>query len=151
VQALNACDTLTDRFTVTTVDGTPQVVTITIHGTDDVDRDDFYSGAHDFEPSSIAHVVFGSADTLGVGDSFHFKDEISGVAGSATTNLADGGHTLASISEIAAGTHGTPAISEEAQPIELSLPGQHAADNFNIDPHRAEGVVVTHVSHDLMV
>ena len=30
VQALNVCDTLTDTFTVTTIDGTPQVVTITI-------------------------------------------------------------------------------------------------------------------------
>ncbi|WFU84044.1 VCBS domain-containing protein [Bradyrhizobium sp. CIAT3101] len=35
VQALNACDTLTDTFTVTTIDGTAQVVTITIHGTND--------------------------------------------------------------------------------------------------------------------
>ena len=32
VQALNVCDTLTDTFTVTTMDGTAQVVTITIHG-----------------------------------------------------------------------------------------------------------------------
>ena len=35
VQALNAGDTLTDTFTVTTVDGTAQVVTITINGTND--------------------------------------------------------------------------------------------------------------------
>ena len=35
VQALKAGDTLTDTFTATTVDGTAQVVTITIHGTDD--------------------------------------------------------------------------------------------------------------------
>ncbi|MCS3894760.1 VCBS repeat-containing protein [Bradyrhizobium japonicum USDA 38] len=35
VQALNAYDTLTDTFTVTTIDGTAQVVTITIHGTND--------------------------------------------------------------------------------------------------------------------
>ncbi len=63
VQALNACDTLTDSFKVTTVDGTAQVVTITIHGADDTDRHDFDSGAHHFEPSSIAHVVFGSAGT----------------------------------------------------------------------------------------
>ena len=35
VQALNVCDTLTDTFTVTTIDGTPQVVTITIDGTND--------------------------------------------------------------------------------------------------------------------
>jgi len=35
VQALNVCDKLTDCFTVTTVDGTPQVVTITINGAND--------------------------------------------------------------------------------------------------------------------
>ena len=35
VQALNVGDTLTDTFTVTTVDGTPQVVSITIIGTND--------------------------------------------------------------------------------------------------------------------
>ncbi|MCP3477249.1 VCBS domain-containing protein [Bradyrhizobium sp. CCGUVB1N3] len=35
VQALNVGDTLTDKFTVTTIDGTPQVVTITIHGAND--------------------------------------------------------------------------------------------------------------------
>ena len=35
VQALNAGETLADTFTVTTLDGTPQVVTITIHGTND--------------------------------------------------------------------------------------------------------------------
>ena len=35
VQALNAGDTLTDRFTVITIDGTAQVVTITINGAND--------------------------------------------------------------------------------------------------------------------
>lgn len=35
VQALNDCDTLTDCFKVTTIDGTVQVVTITINGADD--------------------------------------------------------------------------------------------------------------------
>ncbi|QIO32152.1 VCBS domain-containing protein [Bradyrhizobium sp. 1(2017)] len=35
VQALNICDTRTDQFTVTTVDGTQQVVTITINGVND--------------------------------------------------------------------------------------------------------------------
>lgn len=35
VEALNVGDTLTDTFTVTTVDGTPQVVTITIDGAND--------------------------------------------------------------------------------------------------------------------
>jgi hypothetical protein len=35
VQSLDDCDTLTDCFKVTTIDGTAQVVTITINGADD--------------------------------------------------------------------------------------------------------------------
>ena len=35
MQALNAGDTLTDTFTVTAIDGTPQLVTITIDGSND--------------------------------------------------------------------------------------------------------------------
>jgi VCBS repeat-containing protein len=41
VQALNDGDTLTDTFTVTSIDGTEQVVTITIHGANDADPNDF--------------------------------------------------------------------------------------------------------------
>jgi VCBS repeat-containing protein len=41
VRALDADDTLTDTFTVHTIDGTAQVVTITIHGASDDDRYDF--------------------------------------------------------------------------------------------------------------
>ena len=41
VQALDFGDTLTDTFTVTSIDGTPQVVTITIHGASDADPNDF--------------------------------------------------------------------------------------------------------------
>ena len=151
VQALNACDTLTDCFTVTTVDGTAQVITITIQGTDDADRDDFHSGAHRFEPSSIAHAVFGSPNTLAPGDSFHFKQEVSGVAGSGATNLADGGHAATPIGEAADGAHGTPTVSATAPTIELSLWGQHAADNSTFGPQPTAGTVVSHVLHDLMV
>src|SRR5256885_14002379 len=35
VQALNVGDKLTDSFTVTTIDGTPQAVTVAINGTND--------------------------------------------------------------------------------------------------------------------
>ena len=41
VQALDTGDTLTDTFTVTTIDGTTQVMTITIHGASDADPNDF--------------------------------------------------------------------------------------------------------------
>ncbi|MBR0823796.1 VCBS domain-containing protein, partial [Bradyrhizobium liaoningense] len=38
VQALSSCETLTDTFTVTSIDGTEQTITITIHGADDRDH-----------------------------------------------------------------------------------------------------------------
>jgi VCBS repeat-containing protein len=41
LNALNTGDTLTDTFTVHTIDGTAQVVTIAIHGASDDDRYDF--------------------------------------------------------------------------------------------------------------
>ncbi|OCK56011.1 VCBS domain-containing protein [Bradyrhizobium sp. LMTR 3] len=41
VQALDEGDTLTDTFTVTTIDGTEQVITVTIHGASDADPNDF--------------------------------------------------------------------------------------------------------------
>ena len=61
VQALDDCDTLTDCFTVTTIDGTAQVVKITIHGTTD---------GYDFKSSA--------AGTFGSGDAFQFNDGIFG-------------------------------------------------------------------------
>src|SRR5207248_895340 len=107
------------------------------------------AGALDFSPSSTAQAVLssGATGTPGLGNSFHFKDEISGLAGS------DMGHTPASISyyENGAGTRGPPAISEGAHTIELALPGQHSADPFNIVPDHTAGAAVTHVPHDLIV
>jgi hypothetical protein len=98
--------------------------------------------------TSTAHGVFasGAAGTLGLGDSFHFKDDISGSEGSRVIGLA---HTPASIShsENAAAT----SASRGAQTIELSLPGQHLADHVHIVSDHTGGAVVTHVPHDLMV
>jgi VCBS repeat-containing protein len=127
VQALNDCDTLTDTFTATTVDGTPQVVTVTIHGTNDAEPHDFRS----------LH-----------GDSFHFKNEISAHEVSGAIDLAAVNFSPASIShpKDPAGTDAAPAISEPAQP---SL--QHSADNFSLVPDHTRGAVLTHVPHDLMV
>jgi len=127
VQALNDCDTLTDTFKVTAVDGTAQVVTVTIHGTNDADPHGFRS-SHE--------------------DSFHFRNEISGHEGSSAIDLAEVNFTPASIGQHtdATGTGAAPAISEPAQP-----PLQHPADNFSSVPDPAKGAVVSHVPHDLIV
>jgi VCBS repeat-containing protein len=77
VKALNACDTLTDTFAVTTIDGTPQTVTVTIQGAD-------AGGLHDFNSQANS-------------SSFRFKDDAdlqhpSVSAPSVDTSAAAGPH-----------------------------------------------------------
>jgi VCBS repeat-containing protein len=93
-----------------------------------------------------------TAGKLVLGDSFKFKDELPGHKGSDALDRGPEDHTPASIShhENSAGRHGLPEISE-TQTMEPSPPGQPSADHFSIVPHHAGGVVVTHVSHDLIV
>jgi hypothetical protein len=93
-----------------------------------------------------------AAAAPGLGDSFHFKDKMSGSEHSDVGDLAEVGHTPASIGhrENIAGPHGPPMISE-THTIELSLPGQHSADHSHIVPDHARSAVVAHVPHDLMV
>ena len=93
------------------------------------------------------------AETPGaLGDSFHFKDEISGSKGSRVTDVAELNGIPASMShhEDAAGTHGPLAISEGAQAIGLPSPEQYPDDEFHIVPHHAPSALVTH-AHDLIV
>ncbi|WFU17268.1 VCBS domain-containing protein [Bradyrhizobium sp. CB3481] len=71
VQALNDCDTLTDSFTVTTIDGTPQVVTIIINGANDTfyfkdDKSEFKtSDAIDLPESNSTSINSSEAGTSG--------------------------------------------------------------------------------------
>ncbi|WP_454617296.1 VCBS domain-containing protein [Bradyrhizobium cenepequi] len=162
VQSLDDGDTLTDTFTVTTVDGTPQVVTITIKGACDADRNDFDylatgttvwstlsadGGSHS---TPGADAMFGSeaAGTRGLGDAFHFKDKSSGPGGSGGFDLGNVDHGLASGHRDDAGEGHGP---EGAQPIELALQGQHSADHFGFVPDLAGNAVVTQTPHDLMI
>lgn len=99
----------------------------------------------------MAQAVFGRAvGTLG--DSFHFRDEISSSNGSGVANVAELNDLLSSMSHTGdnSGTHGLLAILEEARTFE-ALPGQHPEDHFNIVPHHAPGALVTHVPLDLLV
>ncbi|QWG17272.1 VCBS domain-containing protein [Bradyrhizobium sediminis] len=108
------------------------------------------SGAPDFGAPSTADVVIGAraAGTLGLGDSFHFNDGISGLDGSAPVDLAEVDLAAASINhrEDAAETGGHHAASDGAQAIEA-----HSADHFNLFPGRAASDGATHAMHDLMV
>jgi hypothetical protein len=71
VQALDVGNTLTDTFTVTTVDGTAQVVTVTINGASDADPNDFDSLAIGTEVISDPPYVYGTpgGETLAGGGS----------------------------------------------------------------------------------
>jgi Bacterial Ig-like domain/FecR protein len=98
--------------------------------------------------------ISGGRETPGApGDSFHFKDEISGSKGSRVTDVAELNGIPASMShhEDAAGTHGPLAISERAQAIGLPSPEQYPDDELHIFPHHAPSALVTHVAHDLIV
>ena len=72
VQALDVGDTLTDTFTVTSIDGTARVVTIAIHGASDADPNDFdnlaLGTAVSFEPPNIVHGTPGHDSIAGGGD-----------------------------------------------------------------------------------
>ena len=65
VQALNVGDTLTDTFTVTTVDGTPQVVTITINGTNDAAIISGTTTGSVIEAGGVANAVLGTPTATG--------------------------------------------------------------------------------------
>ena len=60
VQALNVGDTLADTFTVTTVDGTAVVISITINGASDADPNDFDHLATGTEVVTDPPFVFGT-------------------------------------------------------------------------------------------
>jgi VCBS repeat-containing protein len=65
VQALNTGETLTDTFTVTTLDGTAQVVTVTIHGTNDAAIVSGTTAGSVTEAGGIANASPGSPSATG--------------------------------------------------------------------------------------
>jgi len=85
VQALDDGDTLTDTFTVTTIDGTPQVVTIIIHGASDADPNDFDHLATGLAVICDPPYVYGTpgGDSIAGG---HHGQIIYGGAGNDTIN-----------------------------------------------------------------
>jgi VCBS repeat-containing protein len=111
--------------------------------------------AADAHAHTTAHVVFssGAAGTRGLGDSFHFKAEISNSEASDVIDLAGAGLNPAPIGqhENAAATSGPPASSEGAQTLELSPPKHHSSDDFSMVPDEAGSAFATHLPHDLMV
>ena len=88
VQALDADDTLTDTFTVTTIDGTEQVVTITIHGANDADPNDFDYLATGKTVICDPPYVYGTPGGDSIAGGGHHGQIIYGGAGNDTINGA---------------------------------------------------------------
>ena len=86
VQALDDGDTLTDTFTVTTVDGTPQVVTITIHGSNDADPNDFDHLATGKKVISDPPFIYGTPRGDSIAGGGHHGQIIYAGAGNDTIN-----------------------------------------------------------------
>ena len=126
VKALNACGTLTDTFTVTTIDGTAQTVTVTIQGADDVDLHGFHSQAN---------------------SSFRFKDnadlqQASVSALSADLSAAAGPHDLG---------HGFFSEGGQPHPVVETPDAFHFPGHGDVaDSPAAIGVAFHALHHDLI-
>jgi len=86
VQALDDGDTLTDTFTVKTVDGTAVVVTVTIHGSNDADPNDFDYLATGKKVISDGHFVYGTPGSDSIAGGGYHGQKIFAGAGSDTVN-----------------------------------------------------------------
>src|SRR5207302_13741 len=65
VQGLNVADSTTDTFTVTTIDGTAQQVTVTIHGTNDAAVISGTSSGSVTEAGGVANAIAGTPTATG--------------------------------------------------------------------------------------
>jgi Ca2+-binding RTX toxin-like protein len=86
VDALNVGDTLIDSFTVHTVDGTAQVVTISIHGASDADPNDFDNLAVGTVVRSDPPFVYGTPGKDSIAGGGDAGQIIYGGAGNDTLN-----------------------------------------------------------------
>jgi VCBS repeat-containing protein len=123
VKALNACATLTDTFTVTTIDGTAQTVTVTIQGADDVGLHDFYRQVNS--------------------SSFRFKDDAdlqhpSVSAASADPSAASGPHDS---------WHGFSSEGGEPHPADETPDAFHFPGHGDVADGRVPIGVAFHASH----
>jgi VCBS repeat-containing protein len=86
VESLNSGDTLTDSFTVTTVDGTPQLVSITIHGATDADINDFDALATRATVTTEPPFVYGTTGADSIAGGGNDGQTVYGGAGGDTIN-----------------------------------------------------------------
>jgi VCBS repeat-containing protein len=129
VEALNAGQTLTDTFTVATIDGTPQVITITIDGTND---DAVISGATTgtvIEASGVANGTPGIPTASGnLTDTDVDNPSNTWTAVTSPTESVNGFGTF----EMTAGGTWTYALDNSDPTVEALNAGQTLTDTFTV-------------------
>jgi VCBS repeat-containing protein len=128
VKALNACDTLTDTFTVTTIDGTAQTVTVTIQGADN-------AGLHDFQ-----HEANSSSS------SFQFKAGADLPLPSVSAPSFD----LSAAPGPLDSWHGSSPENSEPHPADQAPDAFHFPGHDDVANGRAVIGAAFHVQHDLI-
>ncbi|MGY3610538.1 MULTISPECIES: VCBS domain-containing protein [unclassified Bradyrhizobium] len=149
VQALDACDHLTDTFTVKTIDGTAQVVTITIKGANDADL-------RDFDHLATGKIEAAPSSTVALNDKTDKELPTNGGSSNAAAthgDAIDGGSTggpsgVAKASE----ANGPTAASLNANGGAFAKHGGPLADSFHFketsyDPGASNGFDLGNVGH----
>jgi len=92
VQALNAGATLTDTFTVTTIDGTAQVVTVTINGANDAAHVSGTSSGAVIEANGVNNGTAGAPTTTGTLTDTDIDNPANTFTAVGTATPSDGGY-----------------------------------------------------------
>ena len=169
VQALNLGDTLTDQFSVTTIDGTTQLVSIRIDGRND---DAIISGVSTgsvTEAGGIANAIAGSPATSGqlfaqdldnADNAFVAVEEGSASYGSYAVS-ADGkwnytlDNTTSQVQELNVGdtltdTFTVSSIDGTKQVVSIRIDGSNDAAEVKVNPYTVTFVVLTDINNQLI-
>ena len=139
VQALNVGDTLSDSFTVRTIDGTTQSVTVTIHGTNDAA---VISGDISGEATEAGGVANGTAGTTATGtltdtDVDNAANTFQVVASPTAGDSGYGNYT------VDASGHWSYAVADGNSVVQALNVGDTLSDTFTIQTADGTAQVVT--------
>ncbi|BCG82049.1 beta strand repeat-containing protein [Mesorhizobium sp. 113-3-3] len=144
VQALNVGGTLTDTFTVTTIDGTPQVVTVTIQGTNDAAVISGTSSGTVVEAGGVGNAIAGTptaSGTLTDTDADNTPNTFQAVAAGAASDNGYGTYQMTT------GGVWTFTLNNNNATVQALNVGQHLTETFTVHTLDGTAQVVTVTIH----
>ncbi|WP_377827446.1 VCBS domain-containing protein [Bradyrhizobium lupini] len=129
VEALNVGDHLTDTFTVTTVDGTQQIVTVTIDGTNDAAIISGTSSGTVVEAGGVANAIGGTPTVSGTLTDSDVDNAANTFTVAAAGSATD--HGYGTYEMTAAGTW-TYTLNNSSGAVEALNVGDHLTDTFTV-------------------